>query len=84
MDRSVKNQIMLQLYKLDTEMDRAVSNREDAIEQGNDKRAETCQKVIDCLSYKYEGMSTIIKAFGYKLIDDDGCWKIERRGNHEV
>ena len=84
MERSVKNQIMLQLYKLETEMDRAINSREDAIEHGDNKRAEACQRIIDCLSFQYQGMTNAIKAFGYKLIDDDGCWKIERRFNHEV
>ena len=77
--RSEMNKILMHLYKLDVDTDEAVKNREKASALGDKEREAICQHRIDCLSFQYRGMENVLKSLGYKFVDDDGFWKIERR-----
>lgn len=78
------NRIMAALYQQDRKMDDAMIRREKALAEGNQKAADACDKMIDLLSYEYRGMEIVIKALGFKFVDDNGFWKIERSKNEDA
>ena len=79
MTRNEMTKILQQVYNLEVKMDEAIEKRDKAMSAGDDKKAEIAEGYHTHLSFQWIGMDSVIKALGYKLVDDDGFWKLERR-----
>ena len=73
--------IMAKLYAHDVAENTARRRLEKARTEKNETVEAACEKMLDCLAYEFRGMEGILNCLGLEFKDDDGFWKIVKKGN---
>ena len=79
MTNSEKKNILKFVYDIDIKMDEAIEKRDAAMSRNDEHCAAVCEQYHTNLSFQLNGIQNALHALGYKLVDDNGFWKIERR-----